>query len=214
MNLFNDLGEFNMVDDINRLPNFNLRSAKGIVTELFRHQGISDFHSACSWIQSLSYGLNSDESDSTILFKTKQATCTEKHGVIARLAAEHEIAVNRVAACYRLDDEILVGVSSVLDKYRLPFIPEVHCLLEFNNRYVDLTQGNCHGKKQLPERYDLIVQVKADMTDDEKDRFYHWLLDYYISVFPELGEKTAREIVSIRQECKKLWVCRLDLLDK
>jgi hypothetical protein len=119
---------------------------RGIAAEAFFNHNLRTFRQACQWIKDLPYGSNSSTEDSLILFEEKRGTCTTKHGIVARLAEELGLDVYKNLGFYRLNDEIVSGVSALIQTYGLNFIPQTHCFLEYGNFTVDLTEGNCNGK--------------------------------------------------------------------
>jgi hypothetical protein len=69
--------------------------ASGPVSEHFQKMDITDFIGACSFVQELPYGYNSDRDDLMILFKERMGTCTTKHAVIAALAQELQLPIHK-----------------------------------------------------------------------------------------------------------------------
>jgi hypothetical protein len=194
---------------IEDFPNFQLVYSAGIISETFLVSGIKDFHEACHWVRLLPYGPNSDESDSSILFEEGHGTCTAKHGVIARLASEHGKDIARVVGFYRLNEDIIPGVTKIFERENLPFVPQVHCFLQHKTNCIDLTEGNCTGKKSLPTKYDIIVRVPPDMTQSQEEELYDWGLIYYFKFFPALRKVGKKRIFEVLEECKTLWRCCL-----
>jgi hypothetical protein len=160
-----------IMDAIAVLPNVRIEP-KGTVSQIFLAQGIATFCQACEWVKALPYGSNSNSENSLILFEENRGTCTTKHGAIARLAQELDLPVYKNLGFYRLNDAIVTGVDAILQPHDLPFIPQIHCFLEYESFRVDLTAGNCNGKNQSIEDYDFIVRVQPDLTDSEEEQYY------------------------------------------
>ena len=69
------------------------------------------------------------------------------HAVIATLAAESGLRIEKEIGIYAMTEGLVEGTGKILDKYRLPYLPMVHCFLVHGNHRVDLTEGNHNGKK-------------------------------------------------------------------
>lgn len=190
------------MDSIEVLPNVNIQ-AQGLVSEKFLERQIGTFHAACYWIKDLSYGSNSNNENSLILFEENRGTCTTKHGVIARLAQELELEVYKKLGFYRLNDEIVVGVNAIIQTYSLNFIPQIHCFLESGAFRVDLTEGNCNGKNKTIEDYDFVVRVNPDLTYEEEKRCYISYLNQYFAIEPRLAEVGISKILELLEACNQ-----------
>ena len=106
------------------LPNVELQPQDSI-SERFIQQGLTTFQEACRWVKALPYGANSASEDSLILFEEGYGNCTTKHGAIARLAAAHGLPVTKHLGFYRLNDDIVTGVSAILHTHGLDFWNQV-----------------------------------------------------------------------------------------
>jgi hypothetical protein len=135
------------MEDYTVFPNETIVDA-GIISNHFLSCGIDNFLDACSYVHNLPYGYNSDRDDLMILFKEKMGSCTTKHAVIATLAVELELPINKSIGIYPMTEAIVTGTEKILNKYDLPYVPMVHCFLEYRGHRVDLTEGNHNGKNQ------------------------------------------------------------------
>lgn len=190
------------MNSIDVLPNIAIQR-KGPVSEQFLNLGIETFCKACSWIKQLPYGSNSNSENSLILFLENRGTCTTKHGVIARLAQELELKVYKNLGFYRLDDQIVTGVDSILQPYGLTFIPQIHCFLEYGSFRVDLTEGNCNGKNKTIEDYDFVVRVNPDLTHAEEKQYYLSYLTQYFMIEPQLAVLENSAVLDLLQACNQ-----------
>ncbi|MGF1460488.1 MAG: hypothetical protein ACFBSG_15860 [Leptolyngbyaceae cyanobacterium] len=187
---------------INVLPNITLQS-HGVVSEQFLQRDLKTFYEACHWTKNLPYGKNSNNEDSLILFEEGCGTCTTKHGAIARLAQEHNLPIYKKLGFYRLNDEIVTGVDSILAAYGLDFIPQIHCFLVYENCRVDLTEGNCNGKNKTIEDYDYIVQVEPDLSAGEHQAYYLEYLRRYADRFAQIAALNEATILTALAECDR-----------
>ena len=187
---------------IHVLPNVILQH-RSIVAEKYLQQGLKTFHDACQWTKDLPYGTNSNNEDSLILFEEGHGTCTTKHGAIARLAQEHNLPIHKHLGFYRLNDEIVTGVSSLLAPHGLDFIPQIHCFLVYDNCRVDLTEGNCNGKNKTIEDYDFVVQVEPDLSHEQHQAYYLKYLRQYAAMSPPLAALSEATVVDLLAACDR-----------
>ena len=190
------------MNHIEVLPNPLIDSA-GIVSQQFRQLNLTTFHQACYWVKNIPYGSNSSNDDSSIVFAEKKATCTNKHGIISRLAEELDLEIYKNLGFYRLDDAIVTGVNAIVEPYGLNFIPQIHCFLEYKNYRVDLTEGNCNGKNKTIEDYDFVVRVKPDLARQEHEIYYLEYLEKYFLIEPKLKKLGGIKILELLAECEQ-----------
>lgn len=125
---------------INNLPNFKLRSLKGVSYE-FVNLGIADFHSAVSYVGELPYGRTSDRSDYRLVLTEGIGTCSTKHALLAQLCLEQDInEISLVIGMYKMNELNTPGVGAVLSLHNLEYIPEAHCYLNYDNNRFDFTR--------------------------------------------------------------------------
>jgi hypothetical protein len=187
---------------IDVFPNVTLKAC-GLMSERYLQQGLKTFHEACQWTQDLPYGANANNEDSLILFAEGRGTCTTKHGAIARLAAEHNLPIHKNLGFYRLNDEIVTGVNSLLAPYGLDFIPQIHCFLVYENCRVDLTEGNCNGKNKTIEDYDFVISVAPDLTHEQHQAYYLQYLRLYADLSPALAALNGATVMDLLAACDR-----------
>jgi len=172
----------------------------GPISRQFVELSIATFHDAVQFVHALPYGYNSDRNDPFILFKEKMGSCTTKHGVIATLAAELDLEVFKVIGIYKLTENIAGGVQAIQDKYRLPYIPLVHCFLTHEGYRFDLTEGNHNGKNAPIESFIQTKQVMPFISDKEEYLWYRQVLQSIVLLFPEMKGKTEKHLLKAREE--------------
>jgi len=186
-----------------------LITAAGPVCREFRGLGIRSFHEACRYVQGLPYGYNSDRDDLMILFKEKKGTCTTKHAVIATLAAELGLPITRGVGIYPMTEAIVTGTDTILSEYRLPYVPMIHCFLEFGNFRVDLTEGNRNGKNRPIDDFLFTDRVAAAISARDEYMIYRKALSEVILKRPELKGADIKRILHAREEGLKLLKAKL-----
>lgn len=172
----------------------------GIISEKFLSLGISSFLDACHHVYGLPYGYNSNREDIMILFKENMGTCTTKHAVVATLAQELDLPVYKNIGIYAMTDEIVTGTKPILEKYHLPYIPMIHCFLEYGKYRVDLTEGNQNGKNTSIEQFLYTEKVVANISDKDEYQLFRKVLTKDLLKRDEFkGIKTAT-ILHAREE--------------
>lgn len=199
--------EFSLIEE---LPD-RLLLDRGPASRRFLEKGIKSFRDAAEFVRAMPYGPNPGEVDLFALFRDGCGTCLSKHRLIAELAEETGLPVVRTEGIYRLDDSILPGVSLVLNRYNLNYIPRIHCFLQSGDRYFDLTEGNCTGKSGLIHRYILIYPAdREEGVIDERGKFLKYWEELFggDNTFNRLG---IESLMKIAEECSEhLGLCRLD----
>jgi hypothetical protein len=185
------------------LPDKVLTNA-GIVSAEFQSKGIRSFHEACRYVNELPYGYNSDRDDLMILFKEKIGTCTTKHAVIATLAAELGLPITRGVGIYPMTEAIVTGTDKILAEYSLPYVPMIHCFLEYGNYRVDLTEGNRNGKNRPIDDFLYTGRVESAISAKDEYMIYRRALSEVILKRVELKEVDIKRILHAREEGLKL----------
>ncbi|MBT8357560.1 MAG: hypothetical protein HKO68_10145 [Desulfobacterales bacterium] len=177
-----------------------LIAPSGLISEKFLSLGISSFLDACQYVHGLPYGYNSAREDIMILFKENMGTCTTKHAVIATLAEELNIPVYKNIGIYAMTEDIVTGTNLILEKFQLPYIPMLHCFLEYGDCRVDLTEGNQNGKNTSIEQFLYTERVIANISDKEEYQLFRRVLTQDLLKRDQLkGIKTAT-ILHAREE--------------
>jgi hypothetical protein len=126
-------------------------------------------------------------------------TCTSKHATFVTVAAEADLAVTLVWGVYALDEQIVAGAGEVLAAHGLPFVPTVHCLLRIGDAHVDLTEGNCTGKRRLPVDYLHLVEAAVGADDGPLRRAVAARL---CATHPGFAGRTPDELAGALAECE------------
>jgi len=153
-------------------------------------------------VQNLPYGVNAAR-HFEVVFEERRGTCQSKHEVIAALAMEIALPIHKYVGAYRLDDSIVEGAGPVLARHGLPYVPEIHCVLQHEHRFFDLTAGNCHGKKRDIAEMDIYCRMDPFTPDSAMQAIYELCVDYYRRVDQRFAQKTVAELRSIAAECRQ-----------
>jgi hypothetical protein len=191
------------MDNLKVFPDKVITKA-GILSAEFQSMGIRSFLEACRYVHVLPYGYNSDRDDLMILFKEKMGTCTTKHAVIATLAAELGLPITRGVGVYAMTEAIVTGTDTILSNYGLPYVPMIHCFLEYGNYRVDLTEGNRNGKNRPINDFLYTDRVAATISAKDEYMIYRRALSEVILKRDELKSADIKRILHAREEGLKL----------
>jgi hypothetical protein len=172
----------------------------GLVSERFLDLGIQSFLDACRFVHDLPYGYNTDRDDPMILFKENKGTCTTKHAVVATLAQELDLPIEKNLGIYAMTEEIVTGTKKILIKYNLPFVPMIHCFLAYGENKVDLTEDNLNGKNRSIEEFLFTQQVEPNISAKDEYLLFRMVLNDHIRHRPELKGTDMRLILHAREE--------------
>ena len=172
----------------------------GPMGRIFTKLDIETFQGACRWVQQLPYGYNSDRDDLMILFKEKRGSCTTKHAVIATLAAELALPIHKQVGIYAMTEALVTGTQEILARYRLPYVPMLHCFLNYQGHRVDLSEGNRNGKNGPIDRFLLTADVSAAISAKDEYRLYRQALKDDVLSRPELEGADMKTMLKAREE--------------
>jgi hypothetical protein len=189
--------------NLNVFPD-QLITEAGPVSKEFLGLGIRSFHEACRYVHELLYGYNSDRDDLMILFKEKRGTCTTKHAVIATLAHEMELPIQKNVGIYAMTEEIVTGTNDLLAQFNVPCIPMLHCFLVYEKFRVDLTEGNRNGKNRSIEDFLFVQKVDPNISAKDEYMIYRKAVSEVILKRPEFKGTDLKRILQAREEGLKL----------
>ncbi|WP_419661116.1 hypothetical protein Dvar_15370 [Desulfosarcina variabilis str. Montpellier] len=197
------------MDSYDVFPNTPILSS-GAVGKQFLELGITTFSDACRFVHELPYGYNSNRDDLMILFKEKMGTCTTKHAVIATLALELNLPIEKNIGIYAMTEQIVNGTDRILEQYNLPYVPMVHCFLAHGNHRVDLTEGNANGKKQAISEFLHTERVVPNVSAKDEYLKYRHALKENILKRSEMQDIDMKTILHAREKGLELLKANLD----
>lgn len=175
-------------------------SGGGLLTGKFLDMGIERFQEACRYVHELPYGYNSDRDDLMILFREYMGSCATKHAVISTLAAELGCGIFKYIGIYPMTEELVTGTQKILSRYELPYVPMVHCFLVYEEKRVDLSQGNQNGKNGPIDEFLYTEKVDPLISAKEEYLLYRRALKEDILTRPELKGVEMKTVLSAREE--------------
>ena len=176
----------------------------GIISAKFLNLGIDSFIDACRYVHTMPYGYNTDRDDLMILFRENLGTCITKHAVIATLAKEMNLLIAKNVGIYAMTEEIVTGTNEILEKFKLPYVPMVHCFLVYGEFRVDLSEGNNNGKNRSIEDFLYTQSVEPNISAKDEYVLYRKALKDHILARKEMAEVDITQILHAREEGFKL----------
>ena len=181
------------------LPDVVLKAA-GELSINFLVRGISDFQAAGCYLHQLPYGRNSDRADYRLVFAEERGTCSTKHALLAELAREQNLPVVLTLGIYEMHERNTPGVGRILDKYRMPFVPEAHCYLTYEGTRIDVTRS---GLEPMEPIVKLLHEetITPEQIGDYKVHVHHRFLRQWSTQTTLTHQRSFEEIWRIREEC-------------
>ena len=187
------------MDSYDKIPDREIED-KGEISKKFLELGITSFRKACVYVHNIEYGYNSDYDDKMIFFKENKGCCTTKHAVITGLAEELNIPLYKYVGIYKFTEEISTGANKILEKYKIPYVPIVHCFLVYKDYRFDLTEGNCNGKNTTIEEFIHEEKVNPFISRKEEYLLFKKVLKEKILPSREMEGITERSLLKAREE--------------
>ncbi|TXT56167.1 MAG: hypothetical protein BAJALOKI2v1_620001 [Promethearchaeota archaeon] len=191
------------MDSYEKLPDAKI-TPSGKISEKFLELGINNFKGASDYIYELEYGYNSTYDDEMILFKEKKGTCTTKHAIIAGLAEELSIPLSKNVGVYKFTEKISSGTDRILETYKIPYVPMVHCFLVYKNYKFDLTEGNNNGKKKNPQEFIAIKEVEPFISRKDEYLWFKRILKEKVLPSKEMKGTKEKTLLKAREEAIEL----------
>lgn len=94
-------------------------------------------------------------------------------------------------------------LDEILKKAGLAYIPETHRVLRYQSVQIDLTAGNCHGKKKDIVEMELLLKIEYQIGEARKKELYKFGFQYYKKIDENLQNKNDEELLKINEECNK-----------
>ena len=185
-----------------RVPDFKISPGKEI-SDLFIQKGITDFSSACRYIKHLPYRRTSSKMDLPLVLTEERGTCSTKHAVLTILAEEngfHDIKL--MMGIFKMCGDTVKGISSILEKYGLCYIPEAHNYIMYNGRRYDFTFTGLN-EDLIFEGVMNEIEINASQIGQYKIDYHKNFLDKWFAENYKESNLTLEDIWNIREECIK-----------
>jgi hypothetical protein len=170
----------------------------GDISAAFIQSGSLDYRAAARSVSRLRYGRNSSAHDPLVVLREGRGTCSTKHALLRRLAAEQDLEIALVVGIYEMSGQNTPGVGSVLGRYGLVSLPEAHCYLRFRGKRIDVT-GENGGLREL--KFFLEEDIVPEQIGEYKAALHREFLQRWIAEGNVPGRRNLEELWQIREEC-------------
>ena len=99
-----------------------------------------------------------------------------------------------------MTEALVTSTREILVRYRLPYVPMVHCFLNYQDHRVDLSEGNRNGKNGPIDRFFFTADVSATISAKDEYRLYRQALKDEILSRPELEGIDMKTVLKAREE--------------
>ncbi len=171
----------------------------GPVAAAFIALNLEDYRSAAYYLRGLAYGRNSSRTDPLAVLREQRGTCSTKHALLARLAAEQQLPIRLMIGIYEMSERNTPGVGRVLEKYGLACVPEAHCYLMYNDNRIDITRA-VDGAEPIAKFLHEEV-ISPDQIADYKVSVHHHFLRNWIGTAATSRAMSLDAAWKIREEC-------------
>jgi hypothetical protein len=171
----------------------------GDISNAFIKVGVADYREAGKFISRLPYGRNTIVHDPLIVMRERRGTCSTKHALLRRLAAEQAVDVALVVGIYEMQERNTPGVGPILKKYGLAALPEAHCYVRSREYRVDVTREINRPPAETMAQFLYEEDIAPEQIGDYKARLHRKFLRRWIA---ETGTAAGLDkIWRIREEC-------------
>jgi hypothetical protein len=181
------------------IPDFEIAPV-GEISKAFLYNKIGNFKLATDYVAQLRYGRNLNKNNLYCLFEEQCGTCSTKHALLKGLAKEngfHEIKL--FIGIFKMNGINTPNIKSILELYRLDYIPEAHCYLKFKGHIFDFTKKNSKASDFID---DLIeeLEIEANQIVDFKVNYHQNYLKQWLTQNESILY-SLNELWAIREKC-------------
>lgn len=175
------------------MKNFVLASSD-IISQTFIQRGICDFLSACEHVKNLPYGRTSSRTDFLTVLLEERGTCSSKHGLLARLAEEHnEQEIELIMGIFLMSPETHPKLTEFFKDKIYKVIPEAHCYLRYNGERFDYTSRSSK------------IDIISSKLVREQQIEPHQVGDWKIKLHQDFIEKWLKRQTDFHYSPEELW---------
>lgn len=112
------------------------------VSSAFLEHGCHGLQEAFLYVWRLPYGRNAKAADPLAPLRESRGTCSTKHALLARLAAEQGFDIELRLGIYLMSEANTPGVGATLAAFGIEAVPEAHCVLVRDGVCIDVTRDD------------------------------------------------------------------------
>jgi hypothetical protein len=162
-------------------------SSDSLYSKQFLELGITDFESACLYVQSLPYGRNADRSDFSLVLSEGKGSCSSKHGLLAALAEENGLQdVELIAGIFLMSDETHPKLAPFFVDKPYTNIPECHCYLRYKGERFDYTDSS-NGMERIASKIVREQRIEPHQVGEWKPKIHQEYLKGWLKRNPQVS---------------------------
>lgn len=166
------------------------------ISNLFLTLNITTFCEALNYVRKLPYGRNHNRTDYLSVLGEKCGTCSTKHALIYKLGCECRAGVTLHIAVFMMNNANTPGVFSVLSKFDLSQIPEMHCYLRYSNQIIDITFPNDSLPLELIDE----ERIEPECLGTYKVKKHKQFIENWLTNNPHIPYN-SEQVFKIRELC-------------
>ncbi len=170
----------------------------GSLSSKVYNKGIYSFSDLCQAIRHLAYGRLPGGKGYEYILDLDKGTCSTKHAFIKQVATEqgwHELKL--LLCIYKMNASNTPGIGSAI-KPPLTYIPEAHCILQDEEKRLDLTNPESDYNRIVSEVL-LLKEIMPDQIGEWKVAFHKEFIEDW--VLSQKIELSPSEVLEIREMC-------------
>jgi hypothetical protein len=161
---------------------------------------LTDLRSAGRFISSLPYARSSNPDEPLTVLIESRGTCSTKHALLSRLAAEQGLDIALVLGIYEMSECNTPEAGCVLAKYGLTSLPEAHCYLRADGNRIDVTRGSRRIVSEPTSEFLCEQDIDTGQISSFKVHFHQRFLASWICE-KNLERFCLSHLWRIREEC-------------
>lgn len=179
--------------------NFDIKPI-GPISKTFLEHRISSFVEATQFVRQLRYGRNKDKDNLATVFTDNCGTCSTKHALLKQLANEHQFfELKLMMGMFKMNSMNTPKISSILNKYKLDYIPEAHNYLKYRDARLDFTHTTSQPT-DFENEFMEEIEIQPNQISVFKINYHKQYLSKWLNKEDALT-LTVEELWYIREEC-------------
>lgn len=183
----------------------------GNITTAFLRYGVLDYKAAARYVSQLPYGRNGEVAVTTAVLHEGCGTCSTKHALLRRLAAEQGLDIVLVLGIYEMNQQNTPAVGPVLERYGLSSLPEAHCYLRVDENRVDVTHDRKKGQSTPMLVFRHEEDIAPEQIGDYKIELHRRFMSRWMAETDAGVGRSLDEVCRIREECIRVLSGRAEM---
>ena len=173
----------------------------GLITSAFNLTAVHDYRSAARYIARLPYSRNANRENPLVVLDEGRATCSTKHALLRRLAAEQALDITLMIGIYEMNERNTPGVGPVLETHRLLCLPEAHCYLKAHGKRSDSTREIVVAPAEQISHFLHEEEITPEQIGAYKIELHRHILTHWMEQRGLAATHRLDELWRIREQC-------------